>query len=667
MMIYDNDSYLMPFKKAIDARHARIADAVGKIAGNSEGSLSDNINNHLYYGLHRQADGSWVFREWAPNAVRIYLIGDFNNWKRTGGYCLNPLGNGDWEIVIPDFFIHHGDLYKLYVEWPGGGGERLPAYVTRAVQDEETKAFCAQVWDPATAYSWKNPRPARIADPLIYECHIGMSSEEEKVATFTEFRQNVLPRIAALGYDVIQIMALQEHPYYGSFGYQVSNFFALSSRFGTPEEFKELVDEAHGLGIAVIMDIVHSHSVDNVAEGLGLFDGREDLYFHKGPQGHHPAWGSRCFDYGKQATVCFLLSNCKFWMEEYMLDGFRFDGVTSMLYWDHGLGKDFGRYDLYFDSGVDESAVTYLALANMLVHEIHPDALTIAEDVSGMAGLAAPYEEGGVGFDFRMAMGIADHWIKWIKERPDETWSPGEIWYELTNKRADERTVSYAECHDQALVGDQTILFRLLGAKMYTAMSKASEDLAVDRGIALHKMIRLITLATCGGGYLNFMGNEFGHPEWIDFPRSGNGWSYKYARRQWSLVDNPDLRYHDLGAFDAAMIGFVRDNGLLAFPPEHVLSDEKNKILVFKRKNCIFAFNFNPSGSFADYKVPAPAGKYSVALDTDSPGFGGFGRVDHSVHHFTVSEEPTDGQKRFDDVLSLYLPSRTAIVLILVD
>ena len=551
--------------------------------------------------------------------------------------------------------------------WPGGGGERLPAYVTRAVQDEETKAFCAQVWDPATAYSWKNPRPARIADPLIYECHIGMSSEEEKVATFTEFRQNVLPRIAALGYDVIQIMALQEHPYYGSFGYQVSNFFALSSRFGTPEEFKELVDEAHGLGIAVIMDIVHSHSVDNVAEGLGMFDGREDLYFHKGPQGHHPAWGSRCFDYGKQATVCFLLSNCKFWMEEYMLDGFRFDGVTSMLYWDHGLGKDFGRYDLYFDSGVDESAVTYLALANMLVHEIHPDALTIAEDVSGMAGLAAPYEEGGVGFDFRMAMGIADHWIKWIKERPDETWSPGEIWYELTNKRADERTVSYAECHDQALVGDQTILFRLLGAKMYTAMSKASEDLVVDRGIALHKMIRLITLATCGGGYLNFMGNEFGHPEWIDFPRSGNGWSYKYARRQWSLVDNPDLRYHDLGAFDAAMIGFVRANGLLGFPPEHVLSDEKNKILVFKRKNCIFAFNFNPSGSFADYKVPAPAGKYSVALDTDSPGFGGFGRVDHSVHHFTVSEEPTDGQKRFDDVLSLYLPSRTAIVLILVD
>lgn len=666
-MLYDHDPYLMPYKEAIDSRHTRIADTREMIAGSPGGSLSEHVNNHLYYGMHRLEDGSWVFREWAPNAVRIYLIGDFNGWKRTGGYSLNPLGNGDWEIVVPEFFIHHGDLYKLYIEWPGGGGERLPAYATRAVQDEETKVFCAQVWDPASAYSWKNPRPAKIRNPLIYECHIGMSSEEEKVASFTDFRLGVLPRIAALGYDVIQIMALQEHPYYGSFGYQVSNFFALSSRFGTPEEFKELVDAAHGLGIAVIMDIVHSHSVDNVAEGLGMFDGREDLYFHRGPQGRHPAWGSRCFDYGKRPTVCFLLSNCKFWMEEYNLDGFRFDGVTSMLYWDHGLGKDFGDYSLYFDSGVDENAVTYLALANMLVHEIHPDAITIAEDVSGMAGLAAPYQEGGVGFDFRMAMGIADHWIKWIKERPDETWSPGEIWYELTNKRADERTVSYAECHDQALVGDQTILFRLLGPKMYTAMEKTSRDIVVDRGEALHKMIRLVTLATCGGGYLNFMGNEFGHPEWIDFPREGNGWSFKYARRQWSLVDNPALRYSDLGAFDAAMISLVRRNGLLEAPVELLFSDEMNKILVFRRKNCIFAFNFNPTGSFADYKFASPAGEYSVALDSDSTEFGGFGRVNHSVHHFTAPSGKTDGHNGFDDVLSLYLPSRTAVVLILVD
>ncbi|MCQ2141899.1 MAG: alpha-amylase family glycosyl hydrolase, partial [Bacteroidales bacterium] len=538
--IYQTDTYLAPYKEAIEARHANIETAFKEMS--HEGSLSRGINNHLYYGLHRTADG-WVFREWAPNATKIYLIGDFNMWRRTEGFALHPIGGGNWEITLPKMFLSHGDLYKLFIEWPGGGGERLPAYTQRAVQDDETKQFCAQVWDPKP-YEWKHRRPGKRKNPLIYECHIGMSSEEYKVASFNDFRQNVLPRVHKLGYNVIQIMALQEHPYYGSFGYQVSNFFALSSRFGTPEEFKQLVDEAHKFGIAVVMDIVHSHSVENEAEGLGLFDGREDdMYFYDGWQGHHPAWGSRCFNYGKPETRAFLLSNCKFWMEEYHLDGFRFDGVTSMIYWDHGLGKDFTGYECYFGDGVDESAITYLALANILIHEINPNALTIAEDVSGLAGLAAPIALGGVGFDFRMSMGVADHWIKWTKELTDDQWSMGGIWYELTNKRADEKTISYAECHDQALVGDKTLIFRLIDSEMYFSMNKGSQSLIVDRGIALHKMIRLATLGTAGDGYLNFMGNEFGHPEWIDFPRQGNDWSYAHARRQWSLADNGFLRY----------------------------------------------------------------------------------------------------------------------------
>ena len=527
--IYETDPWLEPFKGAIDARHDRILADKKKLCGKR--SLRASVNNHLYYGLHRTEDGGWVFREWAPSANRIYLTGDFNNWKRTPGWQLQPIGNGNWELRIPAGFLSHGQRYKMFVEWSGGAGERLPAYVTRVVQDEETKIFSAQVWD-VPRFRWRHRRPGKIANPFIYECHIGMCSEEEKVASFEDFRTGVLPRVQKLGYNCIQIMALQEHPYYGSFGYQVSNFFALSSRFGTPEEFKRLVDDAHGRGIAVIMDIVHSHAVENEAEGLSRLDGRDDLYFYGGPQGHHPAWGSRCFDYGKDEVKYFLLSNCKFWMEEYHIDGFRFDGVTSMLYWDHGLGKDFGDYSLYFDQGVDENAVSYLALANLLIHEINPDAITIAEDMSGMAGLAAPFEAGGQGFGYRMAMGIADHWIKWIKEKSDWDWSMGEMWWELTNKRADERTVSYAECHDQALVGDKTLIFRLIDKEMYWSMNDGSQNLIVDRGVALHKMIRLVTAATAGDGYLTFMGNEFGHPEWIDFPREGNGWSYKYARRQ---------------------------------------------------------------------------------------------------------------------------------------
>ena len=658
--IYKTDPWLEPFKDAIKARHQRILATRRHIAG--DGLLKDAVNNHIYFGLHKTQDGSWIFREFAPNASKIYLIGDFNNWKRTDAYSLKPTGAGNWEIELPEMFLRHGELYKLYIEWPGGGGERIPSYATRVVQDPVTKAFAAQVWAPKP-YQWKHGHAGKRPHPMIYECHIGMATEKEKVGTFEEFRKDVLPRVKALGYDTIQIMALQEHPYYGSFGYQVSNFFALSSRFGTPEEFKALVDDAHGKGIAVVMDIVHSHSVDNVAEGLSEFDGRDNLYFYSGPQGRHPAWGSRCFDYGKDETRYYLLSNVKYWMEEYHIDGFRFDGVTSMIYWDHGLGKDFGDYSLYFDSGVDENALIYLSLATQLVKEMNPAGFTIAEDVSAMAGLAAPFEAGGVGFDFRMSMGVADHWIKWIKELKDEDWSTGAIWWELTGKRAEEKTISYAECHDQALVGDKTIIFRLMDKEMYFAMNNESQNDMVERGIALHKLIRLATAATAGDGYLNFMGNEFGHPEWIDFPREGNGWSYKYARRQWSLADNGLLRYGKLQAFDAEMIHLLRKENILSEAPELLVSDEEKKILVFRRKNCIFALNFSPSGSFADYGFSAPEGKWMDVLDSDQPRFGGFSRIREGDVHQAVPGKCPNGNQDYNHTLYLYLPARTAMVL----
>lgn len=646
--IYETDPWLEPFRTAIDKRSASIRDCEKKLRRDSE-CLVDAANNHLYYGMHEEC-GSRVFREWAPNASKIYLIGDFNNWKRSEAYALKPVGSGNWEIRLPELFLRDGDRYKLWIEWPGGGGERIPAYATRVVQDPVTKVFAAEVRS-YRPYAWKNASP-KISEPFIYECHIGMSSEEEKVAGFEDFRRTVLPRVGRLGYNVLQIMALQEHPYYGSFGYQVSSFYALSSRFGTPEEFKALVDEAHGMGIAVIMDVVHSHSVDNVAEGLGEFDGRDDLYFYPGDAGRHPAWGSRCFDYGKDEVKYFLLSNLKYWMEEYRLDGFRFDGVTSMMYWDHGLGRDFGNYAYYFDAGIDSNAIDYLALANILVHSIRRDAITIAEDVSGMPGLAAPVAAGGIGFDYRMAMGVADHWIKWIKEIPDEHWPMWEIWHELTSKRSDEKTVSYAECHDQALVGDKTIIFRLIDKEMYFSMDKASSNLIVDRGIALHKLIRLCTAATAGNGYLNFMGNEFGHPEWIDFPREGNGWSYAHARRLWSLPDNPELRFGELEAFDREMISLLKREKLLCGSPEALFIDDEKKILVFRRKKCIFAVNFNATQSFEGYGFDAPEGKYRIVLDSDNVKFGGFGRLGEGETHATNNNR-----------LTLYLPARCAVVL----
>ena len=664
MGIVKNDSYLVPFNEAICGRHNHAVERIKELTFEGKQTLSDFANGYNYYGLHK-TNGKWIFREWAPNATTLYLIGDFNNWERSREYqCKRIEGTaGDWELILDEDKIHHGDLFKMYVFWNGGEGERIPAWAQRVVQDEGTKIFSAQVWFPEEEYQWKHKtfKPNR-APLLIYECHIGMGQDAEKVGTYIEFRKNVLPRIVDEGYNAIQIMAIQEHPYYGSFGYHVSSFFAPSSRFGTPEELKELIDEAHSNGLAVIMDIVHSHAVKNEIEGLGNLAGDPNQYFYPGERHEHPAWDSLCFDYGKNEVLHFLLSNCKFWLEEYHFDGFRFDGVTSMLYYSHGLGEAFCNYADYFNGHQDDNAICYLTLANCLIHEVNSHAITIAEEVSGMPGLAAKFKDGGYGFDYRMAMNIPDYWIKTIKELPDEEWKPSSIFWEVKNRRSDERTISYCESHDQALVGDKTIIFRLIDADMYWHFKKGDENDRVRRGIALHKMIRLVTAGTINGGYLNFMGNEFGHPEWIDFPREGNGWSYKYARRQWNLVDNKELCYHYLGDFDKKMLEVIKSEPHFNDTPlKEIWHNDTDQILAFSRNQLIFVFNFSPTRSFSDYGFLVPNGTYNVVLNTDSWEYGGFGFVDENVKHITLADPlyEKDGK----GWLKLYIPARSALVL----
>ena len=559
LKLVKNDPYLVGYEAAINGRHDEAARKMAELTGGTN-NLNEFASGYLYFGLHKAEDG-WVLREWAPNAIDIFVVGDFNGWKESARYAMKRVRGsvGNWEIKIKNKSFKHGSLFKLIVHWEGGQGERIPAWATRVVQDEQTHIFSAQVWEPAEAFQWQVEKFRPTTNPLlIYECHIGMAQDKEGVGTYTEFRDNILPRIAADGYNCIQIMAIQEHPYYGSFGYHVSSFFAPSSRFGTPDELKSLIDKAHSMGIAVIMDIVHSHAVKNEVDGLANFAGDPYQYFNRGERREHPAWDSLCFDYGKNEVLHFLLSNCKYWLEEFHFDGFRFDGVTSMLYYSHGLGESFMSYGDYYNGHQDGDAITYLTLANELIHSVNKNAITIAEEVSGMPGLALPFKDGGYGFNYRLAMNIPDYWIKIIKEQRDEDWKPSSILWELTNRRKDEKTISYCESHDQALVGDKTIIFRLIDSDMYWHFKKGDENSNVNRGIALHKMIRLVTLGTINGGYLNFMGNEFGHPEWIDFPREGNGWSYKYARRQWNLVDNKELCFHYLGDFDAAMLKVLK-------------------------------------------------------------------------------------------------------------
>ena len=657
---YISDSWLKPFTGVIDKRIGKCLIKEKHLIGN--GLLTDFGMGHYYYGLHRNND-NWVFREWAPNATAVFLTGIFTGWKEKKGFMLTKINlNGDWEIILPIEALTHGDLYKLSVHWEGGKGERIPSYANRVVQDDNTKIFSAQVWQPVEGYSWII-KDFEIPDtaPVIYEAHIGMATSAEKVGTYREFTENVLPVIIKAGYNTIQLMAIQEHPFYGSFGYHVSSFFAASSRYATPDELKELVDKAHMAGIRVIMDLVHSHSVKNVNEGLGLFDGSPWQYFHADEKRLHKAWDSLCFDYGKDNVIHFLLSNCRYWLEEYKFDGYRFDGITSMIYYDHGLEKNFTSYYEYFDGNQDEDAIVYLYLANKLIHQFKPGALTIAEEMSGMPGLAAETEKKGYGFDYRLSMGVPDFWIKLVKETLDENWDLGKLMYELTQHRPEEKIISYCESHDQALVGDKTLIFRMIDAEMYFGMAKTYHSFTIDRGIALHKMIRLITFSTSGGGYLNFMGNEFGHPEWIDFPREGNNWSFKYARRQWQLADNRDLKYFNLAKFDRKMVKLHHDFKILDnLTINRIFENNTDKVVAYMRGEFLFVFNFHPTLSFTDYGIPVK-GKFRIVLDTDDQLFGGFNRVEKSTVYLSIKK----AERNIINAplyLYLYLPSRTGLV-----
>lgn len=640
------DPWLAPFAAQLQHRVDYKNGVQKRLLGDSP--LVDFALGFLHFGLHRTRTG-WVFREWAPNATKIFIVGEFSNWKDDEGFALRKKSHGEWEIKLPTQTLSHQDNYKLHIYWSDGDGYRIPAWANRVVQDKVSHEFNAQVWLPKQPYKWKHDFEGvgENTPPLIYEAHIGMSSDKEVVASYSEFERDVLPRIIAGGYNTIQLMAIQEHPYYGSFGYHVSSFFAASSRFGTPEELKSLVDAAHGAGIAVILDLVHSHAVKNEVEGLSRFDGSYSQYFHEGERGNHEAWDSRVFDYGKSEVLHFLLSNCRYWLDEYHFDGYRFDGVTSMLYLDHGLEKSFTSYDDYFNN-VDNDAVAYLTLANELIHAIKPSAITVAEEMSGMPGVAGALADGGMGFDYRLNMGIPDQWIKLIKEQSDDEWNMSHLFHELTSRRAEEKTISYSESHDQALVGDKTIMFRLADKEMYDHMLIDDPSLEVERAIALHKLIRLLTASTHGGGYLNFMGNEFGHPEWIDFPREGNSWSYHYARRQWDLADTLLLKYAWLNTFDRAMVPLLVHKE----PVSYVSLHDDNHTVSFMRGNLLYVFNFHPTVSHVDYQVPAPSGVFMSELSSDDERFGGQSRIDTTVQFHGV-----------DGFLRVYIPARTAFVL----
>jgi len=653
--IFEYDPSLRPFEADFDLRMQKYRQKKKELTPKG-GKLKDFANGSQYFGFHKTVDG-WYYREWAPGADKLYLTGEFCNWDRRA-YPMEKQESGAHTVFIPGADTLKDGMQVMTVVVRGDQEmDRIPLYAKRVIQIPGTIDWTAVIYDPEGPYQWTDADFLPEKKLFIYECHIGMAQEEGKVGSYEEFRVNVLPRIKKLGYNAIQIMAIMEHPYYASFGYQVTNFFAASSRFGRPEELKKLIDTAHEMGIAVLLDVVHSHASKNTREGINEFDGTVYQFFHEGTRGDHSAWGTKCFNYGHNGVLHFLLSNLKFWMEEYHFDGFRFDGVTSMLYLDHGLGTSFDGPEKYFSMNTDVEAITYLQLASDLVKQVNPNAILIAEDMSAMPGMCLPIKDGGIGFDYRLAMGVPDMWIKLLKEQPDEHWDLGKIYFELVLRRSYEPIIGYCESHDQALVGDKTIMFRLCDANMYTGMDRTSGDLVIDRGMALHKLIRLLTMSLGGEGYLTFMGNEFGHPEWIDFPREGNGWSYHYCRRQWSLADNGFLRYSFLNEFEKAMVKTAKDLKLFGGKEQQLWLDHSKKLLVYKKGQGVFALNLHPNVSLDGCMIRVPAaGRYQVVLSSDDFDFGGSGRIHHNTYK---AQKQPDGTY----AIQAYLPSRTAMVL----
>ncbi len=658
-----NDPHLLKFANTIEYRRNISIELENRIRQICSSSLSDFADYHIKYGMHFDKDkNQWIFSEWAPNATTMYILCDKNGWQKDEAFRVDRSENNTFARRFPKEMFNHQDLYRLKMIWSNGEGDRIPTAARRVVQDYHTNIFNAQIWQPEEKYRWQTLPFVPSNHPiLIYETHVGMALEEGRIGTYREFEHHILPKIEDAGYNTIQLMAIQEHPYYGSFGYHVSNFFAPSSRFGTPDELKSLIDAAHKRGIRVLMDIIQSHAVNNEVEGLSKFDGSSYQFFHSGQRGRHYLWDSRCFDYNKLEVIGFLLSNLRYWIDEFHIDGFRFDGITSMLFEDHGIARAFKGYDDYYRDDLDCDALSYLYLANKMVHELSENSVTIAEDVSGYPGLAATNQDGGIGFDYRFAMGIADFWIKLLKDYTDEEWHLGTLWHELTTKRKEEKTISYSESHDQSLVGDKTLMMHLMGGHIYSDMKKDTDSIETFRGVALHKLIRLITIATADSGYLNFMGNEFGHPEWVDFPSERNGFSYDHARRQWSLKYDQTLLFSSLFEFDRQMIQLIKDTHLFADPKINLLViHESDKIMAFERKNMIFVFNFHHSSSYTDYVFDAPAGEYRLILNSDRVNFGGKNRLKNDQTYFTLSDKEKYGQR---NLLSLYLPTRTAVVL----
>ena len=600
-----------------------------------------NYRAYEFLGCHFNAKaGEATFRTWAPNAQAIHLVGDFNNWQEGKTPMIRISDSGIWEVVVTGVSVEQ--RYKFSIV--ASNGERIlkaDPFAFHSETDEKTASIICDLgtykWGDQT---WQKAKEDLFDKPVnIYELHLGswQRGENGEILTYAQIAMRLIPYIKEMHYTHIELMPVMEHPYGGSWGYQVCGFYAPTSRYGTPHDLMRFIDLCHQSGIGVILDWVPAHFPKD-AHGLYEFDGTP-LYECQGDdRKEHPEWGTRCFDYGRTEVQSFLVSNAVFWLDIYHADGLRVDAVSSMLYLDYGRkpGQWFPNTQ---GNNKNLDAVSFLQKLNLAVFKYHPYTMMIAEESTAWPMVTKPPQDGGLGFNFKWNMGWMNDMLEYITIDPL-------FRKDVHNKLTFSFYYAFSEnfilpiSHDEVVHGKKSLLDKMPGNyEMKFAGLRAF----------------LGYMMTHPGKKLTFMGTEFGQfKEWAyDDSLDWHLLEYEQHKKMHNYVKALNKFYLDTPALweiDYSWDGFswISD------------SDSMQNIIVFTRTNedgerIISLINFAPVKR-DDYRIGVPeAGIYEEAFNSDAVEFGGEGNTNNNLQ---TEEIDMHG---FKQSLNLTVPPMSAI------